>query len=77
MARVTNGYWQGFDTGSTTTTTATSGWYANHMYNNGIISKAYFLETDRLIPVAKPKKKTFEEELQNEIDNWLNIFEES
>jgi len=71
MSLINNEYWQGFDIGATSATTTRG--YSNHIYNNGIISD-YLL---RINPVVKPKKKTFEEKMQSEVDDWLSIFKES
>jgi len=67
--RFRTGY--GYDTTAISSTTDTS-WYTAYDYNH------YSLRVDPyILPEAKPKKKTFEEELQSEIDDWLSIFKEN
>jgi len=81
MSLINNGYWHGFDIATTSgTASATSGWYSNNytMYNNGMLNREQLLVgMDHSLPEAKPRKKSFEDKLQDEIDDWLSIFKES
>lgn len=74
---IINNYFTDYDLATTSTSTST-GTYWNtpyyDAYNKGYISKAYYTN---YIGEAKPKKKTFGDELQDEINDWLDIFKEN
>jgi len=66
-----------------TTTTAVTGTYWDNHYNYNIYSDYLLYNGGRILgidpaaPAAKPKKSSFENKLQDEIDSWLDIFKEN
>ena len=70
MARVNNRYYNSTTDNSTNGTfTGNNYYYPWIMRNNSI-----YLGMDSALTAAKPKIKTFQDELQVEVDDWLKIF---